>query len=132
MAQYSTRMIANRQISQNFFHAGTRLKGSVPPPRFLCLLKSSPYFSSCPLTPSHSVSFCRFLPLILRLRLKNATSRESRPPLILLRRLMWLLGCWAEQIPASLRPALVQATANVMKVRCTRENAIKVHMESCR
>lgn len=39
------------------------------------------------------------------------------PPPILLRRLMWLLGCWAEQIPTSLRPPLVQATANVMKVR---------------
>ncbi|CAM9170022.1 unnamed protein product, partial [Hapterophycus canaliculatus] len=46
---------------------------------------------------------------------QDAATWESRPPLILLRRLMWLLGCWAEQIPASLRPALVQATANVMK-----------------
>ncbi|CAM9386400.1 unnamed protein product, partial [Sphacelaria rigidula] len=36
-------------------------------------------------------------------------------PLVLLRRLMWLLGCWAEQIPGSLRPPLVQATANVMQ-----------------
>lgn len=48
--------------------------------------------------------------------LKNAAVVGSRPPLVLLRRLMWLLGCWAEQIPAPLRPALVQATANVMKV----------------
>lgn len=48
---------------------------------------------------------------------KNPAIVASRSPLILLRRLMWLLGCWAEQIPASLRPALVQATANVMKVR---------------
>lgn len=47
---------------------------------------------------------------------QKPASCGSRPPLILLRRLMWLLSCWAEQIPASLRPALVQATANVMKV----------------
>eukprot|EP00752_Nemacystus_decipiens_P012244 g10853.t1 len=47
----------------------------------------------------------------------NPVIAASRSPLILLRRLMWLLGCWAEQIPASLRPALVQATANVMKAK---------------
>ncbi|CAM9115051.1 unnamed protein product [Ectocarpus fasciculatus] len=50
-----------------------------------------------------------------RARQASAASGSSCGPMVLLRRLMWLLGCWAEQIPASLRPALVQATANVMK-----------------
>ncbi|CAM9383693.1 unnamed protein product [Ectocarpus sp. 4 AP-2014] len=47
--------------------------------------------------------------------LQTPAASGSGGPMVLLRRLMWLLGCWAEQIPASLRPALVQATANVMK-----------------
>ncbi|CAM9530691.1 unnamed protein product [Ectocarpus sp. 12 AP-2014] len=47
--------------------------------------------------------------------LQTPAASGSCGPMVLLRRLMWLLGCWAEQIPASLRPALVQATANVMK-----------------
>lgn len=72
-------------------------------PKLFC----SPYRPLSPLSP---------LSLFLSLSPKNPAIVASRCPLILLRRLMWLLGCWAEQIPASLRPALVQATANVMKV----------------
>lgn len=41
---------------------------------------------------------------------------DEAPPAVLLRRLMWLLGCWSQQIPASLRPPLVLAAANVMNV----------------
>ncbi|CAM9704986.1 unnamed protein product [Pylaiella littoralis] len=48
---------------------------------------------------------------------QQPASRGSHSPLILLRRLMWLLSCWAEQIPESLRPTLVQATASVMKAQ---------------
>ncbi len=73
-----------------------------------------------PLHLSLSVSLCLCLslspPVYLPFALLKAPASPSPTPLILLRRLMWLLGCWAEQIPASLRPALVQATANVMKV----------------
>ncbi|CAM9705097.1 unnamed protein product, partial [Laminaria digitata] len=51
------------------------------------------------------------------MRAREHQVSRGAPPLVLQRRLMWLLGCWAEQIPPSLRPHIVQATGNVIKAR---------------
>lgn len=52
----------------------------------------------------------------LVMRLSCGQNGEDLLPLVLLRRIMWLFGCWAEQIPDVLRPRLVQGIANVMQV----------------